>query len=47
MDFNKTIDTVKHKVLLKNLCHYGIRGKINNLFSCYVPKYERTQTKRS
>ena len=35
IDFSKAFDTVPHKVLLKKLNYYGIRGIVNNWFEDY------------
>ena len=32
----KTLDTINHKILLKKLYHYGIRGDVFNWFESYL-----------
>ena len=36
IDFSKAFDTVNHTILLKKLCHYGIRGDLLKLITCYL-----------
>ena len=35
MDFRKAFDTVSHKILLKKIYHYGIRGPAHSLLCSY------------
>jgi len=36
LDLKKAFDTVTHKILIKELAHFGISGNTNNLFQCYL-----------
>ena len=36
IDLQKAFDTVDHKILLKKLFHYGIRGNANTLLQSYL-----------
>ena len=36
VDFQKAFDTVNHKIILKKLANYGIRGKMNDWFASYL-----------
>ena len=35
-DLQKAFDTVNRNILLKELHHYGIRGKMNDWFKSYL-----------
>ena len=36
MDLKKAFDNVSHKIMLKRLCHYGIRGPVYDLIGSYL-----------
>ena len=36
LDLSKVFDTVDHKILLRKLMYYGIRGKQNSFFESYL-----------
>ena len=42
IDLKKAFDTVNHGILLQKLCHYGIRGIINDWFSSYLKSRSQT-----
>ena len=41
VDFQKAFDTVNHKILIKKLAHYGIRGSLNDWFMSYLSNREQ------
>ena len=36
LDLSKAFNTVDHKILLRKLMYYGIRGKQNSFFESYL-----------
>ena len=36
VDFSKTFDKVNHNLLIHQVKHYGIRGKVNNWIESYL-----------
>jgi len=48
VDLQKAFDTVDHKILLHKLCHYGIRGPVNQWFKSYLSnRYQYVAIKNS
>ena len=41
VDFQKAFDTVNHKILLKKLANYGIRGEMKDWFASYLSNREQ------
>ena len=46
VDLEKAFDTVNHKILIKKLEHYGIKGSYNNWLSSYLSNRKQFITVR-
>ena len=44
LDFSEAVDTVDHAILLRKLCHYGIRGNALKWFTSYLSNHRQYVT---